>query len=282
MIDIDKLKGKKVGVVLSSGFFGFFAHAGFLAALEERGIKPCGISGTSAGALVAGYSCAGVSTEKIRELLFSLDKSHFWDPDYCHLLLSSLIAMRGWTGFLRGSRFKSLLKSTLPISKVEDCIIPCSIVASDVVHNKKAIMDDSSLVDAIYASGAVPGLFKPLTYNNTLLVDGGLVDKAPVLELYNKCNPDIILVHYLPSKSLDDHSKSFLKKSFTIRQIVARTSNVCRGLEYRRQCEIVGLKGCQVIEIKPDVPRVSPSKLHTGEVAYMKAKDDFLQLTNKH
>jgi NTE family protein len=77
---IEELRNKKVGLVFSSGFFGFFAHAGCFKALQDLGIKPIGYSGTSSGAILAAYAAAGMDAQTIAELLFTLRKEDFFLP----------------------------------------------------------------------------------------------------------------------------------------------------------------------------------------------------------
>ncbi|MCA9643918.1 MAG: patatin-like phospholipase family protein, partial [Myxococcales bacterium] len=65
---------------MSSGFFGFFAHAGVLRALERAELTPRAVSGSSAGALVTGLWAAGLGAEAIEDELMRLERDHFWDP----------------------------------------------------------------------------------------------------------------------------------------------------------------------------------------------------------
>jgi len=89
----------KIGVVFSSGFFGFFAHAGFLSALRELKINPVGYAGSSSGAIVAAMAASGMSDDAIRELLLSVKKTDFWDPDEWHVILKKALGLfRGYTG----------------------------------------------------------------------------------------------------------------------------------------------------------------------------------------
>ncbi len=80
MMTLDQLRTKKVGLVLSSGFFGFYAHAGCLCALAELGIHPQGYAGSSAGAIIAAMGASGMACEQIRERLFSLQKKRLLGP----------------------------------------------------------------------------------------------------------------------------------------------------------------------------------------------------------
>ncbi len=82
----------KIGLVFSSGFFGFFAHAGLLAALRELGINPVGYSGSSSGAILAAMAASGMNAEAIKDILFGLKKTDFWDPDEWHVIIKKALA----------------------------------------------------------------------------------------------------------------------------------------------------------------------------------------------
>ncbi|HET9038276.1 MAG TPA: patatin-like phospholipase family protein, partial [Myxococcaceae bacterium] len=84
-------------LVMSSGFFGFFAHAGVVSVLEEEGLRPARITGSSAGALVGALWGAGVPAARIREELLALRREHFWD-------------LRPGLGLLAGALFRALLE----------------------------------------------------------------------------------------------------------------------------------------------------------------------------
>jgi len=73
-LTLEELKNKQVGVVFSSGFFGFFAHAGCLKALEELGIRPAGYAGTSSGAIVAAFAAAGLPADAVSNTFFKLSQ----------------------------------------------------------------------------------------------------------------------------------------------------------------------------------------------------------------
>ena len=98
----DWLRARPFTLVMSSGFFGFFAHAGMVSVLEEEGLFPSRVAGSSAGALVGGLWAAGVPAARIREELRGLRREHFWD-------------VRPGLGLLRGARFRSLLERVLPV-----------------------------------------------------------------------------------------------------------------------------------------------------------------------
>ena len=93
---------------LSSGFFGFFAHTGVLSVLEDEGLLPARLTGSSAGALVAGLWASGLSTTRLRDELFALRREDFWDP-------------RPGLGLLHGRLFRQRLDALLPVSTFGDC-----------------------------------------------------------------------------------------------------------------------------------------------------------------
>src|SRR5690242_1603274 len=107
----ETLRREPFELILSSGFFGFFAHTGVVRALEERALKPALVGGSSAGALVAGLWGAGIPAEAIRDRLFSLRREDFWDPDPLFGLTAA--PGRARPGLLRGARFERLLDDAL-------------------------------------------------------------------------------------------------------------------------------------------------------------------------
>ena len=77
----DRLRAEPFELIMSSGFFGFFAHTGVVQALEEVALAPALVGGSSAGALVAGLWGAGVPASAIRESAVRAGRADFWDPD---------------------------------------------------------------------------------------------------------------------------------------------------------------------------------------------------------
>ncbi len=92
-------------LAMSSGFFGFYAHAGALTALLDAGFVPARAAGSSAGALVTGLWSAGVSPLRLRDRLETLRREHFWDPS-------------PGPGLLRGRRFRAMLDDLAPGARI--------------------------------------------------------------------------------------------------------------------------------------------------------------------
>lgn len=167
-------------LALSAGFFGFFAHAGVLAALEESGVSPAAVSGASAGALTGGLWAAGLPAARLSALFSGLSKSDFWDP-------------APGLGLLRGRRFRHLISGLTGTRTVDDCRVPLRISVFDGVAARTRTATGWQLVDAIYASCAVPLLFQPLRRGLRLFWDGGIRDRNALHGVQGR-----VLAHALP------------------------------------------------------------------------------------
>lgn len=179
-------------LALSSGFFGFFAHAGVLVVLEEEGLLPARLCGSSAGALVGGLFAAGLPASAIREQLLTLRRDDFWDP-------------RPGLGLLRGARFRARLDGLLRVETFEACSRPLAISAWDPLARQTVVLRSGPLAPAIQASGSVPFLFQPVRLGGRWLLDGGVADRhglagAPPAGAAG-APPPRVLYHHITSRS---------------------------------------------------------------------------------
>jgi NTE family protein len=188
----DWLAGNPFTLVLSSGFFGFFAHAGVVSVLEEEGLVPARICGSSAGALVGGLWAAGVPAPRLRDELLALRREQFWDP-------------RPGLGLLRGARFRARLESALASSErgakvrtFEACRVPLAVSVFDLLARRTAVLRAGPLAPAIHASCAAPVLFQPVRIGARLYVDGGVLDRPG---LAGAPAGERVLFHHLTSRS---------------------------------------------------------------------------------
>ena len=270
--------GPKTGVVFSSGFFGFFAHAGFLSALRDLEIIPSGYAGASSGAILAAMAASDMDDPAIKEILFNLKKSDFWDPDPIPTILCQALKLfKGYTGYLRGKGFARLLER-IPVKRIEDCRTPLVISATNLTFQKEELFTRGSLKNAIHASGAVPGLFKPADIDGALYVDGGMVNKAPVLPLADLIQPEKIIIHFIASDNMDGPLNSFLEKRMTPWRVHHLSVNISRQEGYRRQCDVAEQRGIEILEVKTNAPALSPNGLEKGPLAYRKAREASLRI----
>jgi len=266
---LDDLKNKRIGVVFSSGFFGFFAHAGCLKALEELGIKPVGYAGTSSGAIIAAFAAAGLSAERISAILFNLMKQDFWDPEpWYKTAVSALKLFRGSLGYLEGERFRNLLERNLPVKQFQELKTPCVIVGANITKKRREVFTSGSISDAVQASGTIPWTFKMKKIGEDYFLDGGLIDKAPLDALRAHVPVDVILVHYISSQELNENGNSFLLKKFSPQRAYGLSISIARHEHYQAQKKLAEQQGVMVIELKPDLPAVTPDALQKGREAF--------------
>ena len=172
-------------LALSSGFFGFFAHTGMLSALEDVGLLPERVSGSSAGALVAGLWTAGLDAPALRDELTRLRREDFWDPGL------------GF-GLLRGRRFRARLEEILPVNDFARCRVPAVFSVFDLFSRSTRALSAGPLAPAIQASCTLPGLFQPTWHQGRPLLDGGILDRPG---LHGVEPGRRVLHHHLASRS---------------------------------------------------------------------------------
>ena len=169
---------------LSSGFFGFYAHAGFLKAIEENDLAPHKLTGASAGAIIAGASAAGMTAREIEELVLKVKLGDFWDPS-------------PGLGFVRGKKFEKLLAENIgrdfSVAKK-----PLDIATFNIFKRKTEIFSSGDMARAIRASSAVPLMFHPVMIEGQLYWDGGILDK---MGMANVGPEETLLGHYLQGEN---------------------------------------------------------------------------------
>lgn len=237
----DRLRREPFELILSSGFFGFYAHAGVVRALEEMELLPSLAGGSSAGALVAGLWGAGLSAEALRERLYTLRRDEFWDPDP----LLGLGDRR--PGLLRGARFERLLTDALDgigVRTFSQCRVPVRVVVWNVGTRRTETLAEGELAPAIRASCSVPGMFQPVAIGERRFLDGGIADRAGIAAATPGAR---VLYHHLPANSP--------WRRFTPAQ--------------NRPPERPGLH----VLHEPSLPRLSPFHLHRGPKAFALARE---------
>ncbi len=265
----DVLAGQRTGLVLSAGFFGFYAHAGLLAALEDHGVRPAAVSGSSAGAMIAALHGAGVSANGMARILRGVRREAFWDPAG----VTDLLRRRGdlpAPGLLRGRKFRRLMASHLPVQRFESCRVPVYMEATNLTRGSLDLLDRGELAPAVVASSAYPGLFQPVKLGGCHYWDGGMVNKIPVACMLDEV--DAIVIHWLQSRSLQRPARAGpglgrLLSSLTRGLAIARRENS------RLQARLALERGLPVYVISPrGLPRAGPLSLHRGPVALEEAR----------
>ena len=222
-------------LAMSSGFFGFFAHAGLLSVLEEERLLPDRLCGSSAGALVGGLFAAGLPASRICAELLALRRGDFWDPG-------------PGPGLLRGARFRARLDALLPVGTFEACPRPLAVSAWDPLARQTVVLRSGPLAPAIQASGAVPFLFHPVRLGGRWLLDGGVADRHGLAGA--------------PSPTTADPAPRLLYHHLTSRSPWRRAGSPALAVPERLGLVAVALHG---------LPRAGPFKLERGAEAMAQA-----------
>lgn len=159
----------RIGLALGSGSARGWAHIGAIRGLEERGIKPDLVCGTSIGALVGAAYASGQ--------LAQLEK---WVTDLAWTTVVRLMDLTWRGGLIRGNRLFTLFRTMFHDQEIDDLSIPYGAIATELYSGRELWLRHGKVFDAVRASCAMPGLFTPVLRDNVVLVDGGLVNPVPV------------------------------------------------------------------------------------------------------
>jgi len=169
------VKKYNIGLVLSGGGARGFAHLGFIQALNDSGIFPEIISGTSAGALVGVLYADGHTPREILHLMNVGSRLDFMRPAVPR------------EGLLQINGIAKILKNNLRASTFEELKIPLYVTATDLNNGKAEYFCKGDLINAVIASASIPVLFQPVLINNIHYVDGGVLDNLPLRPIESKC-----------------------------------------------------------------------------------------------
>jgi NTE family protein len=193
-------KVPKLGLALGGGAARGFAHIGVIQVLEENGIKPDMVVGTSAGSVVAAFYASGKTGAQLQWLADSMDESQLTD----------------WTvpfmsrGMLRGEALGRYINTQLNGAKIEDLKMPLGIVATDLQTGDGILFRRGDIATAVRASSAVPSVFEPVRIGNKDYVDGGLVSPVPV-RYVRQMGADIVIAVDISSRPEDAKTNDMLK-----------------------------------------------------------------------
>jgi NTE family protein len=159
----------RLGLALGSGSSRGWAHIGVIRALEERGIKPDVVCGSSIGALV-GAAYAGGELERLEKWVTGLA--------WTNVVRLMDLTWRG--GLIRGTRLFTLFGTILEDRDISELPIPYGAIATELHSGRELWLRHGKVLEAVRASCAMPGLFTPVIRDGAVLVDGGLVNPVPV------------------------------------------------------------------------------------------------------
>jgi NTE family protein len=181
--------------VLSGGGNLGAAQVGAVQALLERGLTPDLLVGTSAGAINAAYLAHDPSLEgalRLGSIWTSLrGRDVFAFPRMPWHLLTHLRQ----DALLHNDRLRLLLRRHLPYERIEEAPVRLRVVATEYATGKAVAFHSGSVVDAVLASTALPGLFPPVSIGGRLYLDGGIADNVPISPAVGAGARDVYVVH---------------------------------------------------------------------------------------
>jgi NTE family protein len=160
----------RIGLALGGGAARGFAHVGVIQVLEEAGIRPTLVTGTSAGSLVAALYASGKNGAQLQHIAETMEEATIAD----------------WTlqvftrGALRGEALAKYVNAQVGQKPIESMPMPLGIVATDLNSGNDIVFQRGDTGTAVRASSAVPAVFQPVKIGNREYVDGGLVSPVPV------------------------------------------------------------------------------------------------------
>ena len=148
-----------------------------LIALEDAGIRPDVIIGTSVGAVNGAWIAGGRSAVELAQLWRTLRRSDVYPID---LVLGFLGFIGLRDHLVSDGPLRRLLSAYLAFERMEDAAVPFHVVATDVLTGRDLRLGTGSAIDAVLASAAIPGIFPPVTIDGVELMDGGIANNTPI------------------------------------------------------------------------------------------------------
>lgn len=199
-----------IGLALGSGAAYGLAFIGVLRVLEREKIPIGMVAGTSMGAMIAAMWASGLSADEIESIMMQFDGK----KGKVFRLLGDLCFPKA--SLAKGNRVRRFLKKHIGEKTFSDTRVPLRIVACNLDKREKIIYDSGSLVKAVMASIAIPGMFAPKFLKEDLVVDGGIMEPVPTDTLLEAGAEKIIAVNVLhsPEDLKEGHKryKSYLEQ----------------------------------------------------------------------
>ena len=201
-------RAPKVGLALGGGAARGFAHVGVIQVLEEAGLRPDVVVGTSAGSLVAAIYASGKTGAQLQQVAEGMEEALLTD----------------WTlpifsrGLLRGEALARYVNAQVGGKLIEAMALPLGIVATDLSSGEGILFRRGDTGSAVRASSAVPSVFQPVKIGAREYVDGGLVAPVPV-RYAREMGAELVIavdISNSPSDNLADGALQVLFQTFAI------------------------------------------------------------------
>ncbi|MBQ1493800.1 MAG: patatin-like phospholipase family protein [Acinetobacter sp.] len=169
-----------IALVLGSGGARGYAHIGVIEVLEQQGIRPDLIVGTSAGSIVGSIYASGKSAAELRDIALKLKANDVRDVN---------VSLKG---FFDGKKVEDYVNQQVLNTPLQKLKIPMYVVATELKNGTKTVFNYGNTGQAVRASTSIPSMFVPTKIRNVEYVDGGLVSPVPV-EVARELGADIVI-----------------------------------------------------------------------------------------
>jgi len=179
----------KFGLVLSGGGARGLAHIGVLKALEENGITPDIITGTSMGGMIGAPYALGYDAKTISDFVMKINPNNFMEGNNLSEfqrftkvfnVVEQGVKLFTKLGFDSGEKLREAFKEATFNKDFDDLKIPFACTAVDLITGRVVVLNKGKIYEAMYATGAIAPFLEPYKKDGMLLMDGGLIDNAPV------------------------------------------------------------------------------------------------------
>lgn len=204
----DSPQPPRIGLVLGGGAARGFAHIGVIQALEEAGIHPDLVVGTSAGSVVAALYASGKSGQELQAVAETMDEASFSD----------------WRlpffkpGVLKGEALARFVSAQVGARQIQELPMALGVVATDLQSGAGVLFQRGDVATAVRASSAIPAVFQPVRIAGRDYVDGGLVAPVPV-GFAKQMGAEIVIavdISDTPQKSMELATFQILMQTFAI------------------------------------------------------------------
>jgi len=220
----------RVGLAMGSGAAYGYGLVGILKVFEREGIPIDMVAGTSMGALLGSFYCAGKTPLEIQEISKSITKTWLRQN-----IFGDLTFPHG--GFLAGQTLSAFLVTHLGHVEFSQLVLPFAAVATDIRSGHEVVLKEGRVADAVRASTSLPIIFRPFLYKGHFLVDGGLVNPVPTSVVANM-GADILISVNLTAKPSVRRGIASRKALFPLAPRSPSMSEVFFKMLYTMQYEI--------------------------------------------
>ncbi len=254
---------EKIGIALGAGGARGLAHILMLETLDELGLKPAYISGTSVGAIAGVLYCSGMTGKELRESFSELivSERNRVTNLFNFKWLDFIAPQFEGAGLLKTENFIKFLFKLINARTFEELDIPLFVVTSNFWTREEVVFKSGDLVSVIQASISLPGIFSPVLIEDNVLIDGGAVNPVPFDILPNDCDLTIAIDVIGHRTAGQDLMPSLTEAVFNTFQIMEKSIT-------KQKLRVV----CPDIYIEPYISDVRVLEFHKAEHVFRQAE----------